>query len=139
MEQKNQVFTGYETFVIAIISLLQFTIILDFMVMAPLGAQLIRILKISPAQFGWAGSAYAFSAGIAGILAAGFAEQVRPEEDAVVLLCRVHSGDFALRRGAGLPLPAAGPDGDWLCLAGCLFSINMAIVADLFPLERGGG
>jgi len=66
-------FTRYQVFIIVLISLLQFTVILDFMVMAPLGAMLIRILKITPSQFGWVVSVYAFSAGISGILAAGCA------------------------------------------------------------------
>ena len=57
-------FTRYQVFIIVLISLLQFTVILDFMVMAPLGAMLIRILKITPSQFGWVVSVYAFSAGI---------------------------------------------------------------------------
>ncbi|HMI60434.1 MAG TPA: MFS transporter [Puia sp.] len=138
MEQKNQkVFTGYETFVIAIISLLQFTIILDFMVMAPLGAQLIRILKISPSQFGWVVSAYAFSAGIAGILAAGFADKF----DRKKMLLFFYAG-FIL----GTLFCGIAPDYHFLLLArmvtgffgGVLFSINMAIVADLFPLEKRG-
>jgi predicted MFS family arabinose efflux permease len=138
MEQKNQkVFTRDETFVIAIISLLQFTIILDFMVMAPLGAQLIRILKISPSQFGWVVSAYAFSAGIAGILAAGFADKF----DRKKMLLFFYAG-FIL----GTLFCGIAPDYHFLLLArmvtgffgGVLFSINMAIVADLFPLEKRG-
>jgi len=138
MEQKNEkVFTGYETFVIAIISLLQFTIILDFMVMAPLGAQLIRILSISPSQFGWVVSAYAFSAGLAGILAAGFADKF----DRKKMLLFFYAG-FIL----GTLFCGIAPDYHFLLMArmvtgffgGVLFSINMAIVADLFPLEKRG-
>jgi predicted MFS family arabinose efflux permease len=138
MEQKNEkVFTGYETFVIAIISLLQFTIILDFMVMAPLGAQLIRILKISPSQFGWVVSAYAFSAGISGILAAGFADKF----DRKKMLLFFYAG-FIL----GTLFCGIAPDYHSLLLArmvtgffgGVLYSFNMAIVADLFPMEKRG-
>jgi predicted MFS family arabinose efflux permease len=138
MEQKNEkAFTGYETFVIAIISLLQFTIILDFMVMAPLGAQLIRILKISPSQFGWVVSAYAFSAGIAGILAAGFADKF----DRKKMLLFFYAG-FIL----GTLFCGIAPDYHSLLLArmvtgffgGVLYSFNMAIVADLFPMEKRG-
>jgi predicted MFS family arabinose efflux permease len=68
-------FTGYEVFVIAILAFLQFTVILDFMVMSPLGAIIRPQLNISPAQFGMAVSAYAFSAGASGLLAAGFADK----------------------------------------------------------------
>ena len=59
----------------ALIAILQFTIILDFMVLSPLGAILIPTLKITPVQFGLVVSAYAFSAGASGLLAAGFADK----------------------------------------------------------------
>lgn len=73
MEKK--VFTRYEVFIIAILTILQFTIILDFMVLSPLGAILLEELDITPAQFGMVVSAYAFSAGASGLLAAGFADK----------------------------------------------------------------
>src|SRR5215203_821247 len=69
------VFTSYQKFVIAMLAFLQFTVVLDFMIMSPLGAILMPALNISTRQFGLAVSAYAFSAGIAGILAAGFADK----------------------------------------------------------------
>src|ERR1700748_1332807 len=72
---KPRIFTSYQTFVIAIIAILQFTVILDFIIMAPLGAQMMRVLSLSPSHFGWVVSAYAFSAGISGVLAAGFADK----------------------------------------------------------------
>ena len=72
---KEKVFTGCQLFIIAILAFLQFTIILDFMVLSPLGAQLLQELNINTKQFGMVVSAYAFSAGIAGLLAAGFADR----------------------------------------------------------------
>ena len=42
---------------------------------SPLGALLMPALKITPAQFGVAVSSYAFSAGAAGLLTAGFADR----------------------------------------------------------------
>ena len=76
----KHVFTRYQVFVITIIAILQFTVVLDFMIMAPLGAQMMRVLAISPSHFGWVVSAYAFSAGISGILAAGFADKFDRKE-----------------------------------------------------------
>jgi predicted MFS family arabinose efflux permease len=61
---KPKVFSGYEVFVIAILTILQFTLILDFMVMSPLGPFVMHKLHITPAQFGMVVSAYAFSAGL---------------------------------------------------------------------------
>jgi predicted MFS family arabinose efflux permease len=59
-----QKFTRYQKFVIALLAFLQFTIILDFMILSPLGALLMPALKINPQQFGLVVSVYAFSAGI---------------------------------------------------------------------------
>jgi predicted MFS family arabinose efflux permease len=68
-------FTPYQVVVIAILVFLQFTIILDFMILSPLGAILMPALKVTPAQFGLVVSVYAFSAGTSGFLAAGFADR----------------------------------------------------------------
>lgn len=68
-------FTRYQIFIIAILAILQFTLILDFMVLSPLGAILMKELSLQPNQFGLVVSAYAFSAGASGLLAAGFADR----------------------------------------------------------------
>jgi predicted MFS family arabinose efflux permease len=68
-------FTPYQKFVVIMLAFLQFTIVLDFMILSPLGAMLIPALKITPAQFGLVVSAYAFSAGASGLLTAGFADR----------------------------------------------------------------
>ena len=69
------VFTRYQKFVVAVLAFLQFTIILDFMIISPLGALLLKELHITTRQFGFVVSAYAFSAGASGLLAAGFADK----------------------------------------------------------------
>src|SRR5512134_1593503 len=74
-EPKNQAFTKYQIFIIALLAVLQFTVVLDFVVLSPLGAQLMHVLHLTTSQFGMAVSVYAFSAGISGILAAGFADK----------------------------------------------------------------
>src|ERR1700675_3158251 len=68
-------FSRYEKVVIGILGFLQFTVILDFMIVSPLGAIVMPSLHISPQQFGLAVSSYAFSAGVSGFLAAGFADR----------------------------------------------------------------
>src|SRR6185312_10343638 len=72
---KQGIFTSYQVFIIAILAILQFSIILDFMVLSPLGALLIEKLHIKTAQFGLVVSVYAFSAGASGLLAACFADK----------------------------------------------------------------
>ena len=68
-------FTTYQKVVIILLALTQFTVVLDFMVMSPLGDILMKSMNISTSQFGFAVSSYAISAGIASFLTAGFADK----------------------------------------------------------------
>jgi len=134
---KEKLFTRYEVFVIAIISFLQFTVILDFMVLSPLGVQLIKELTITPSQFAMVVSAYAISAGISGLLAAGFADKF----DRKKLLLFFYSG-FIL----GTLLCGLAPTYNFLLGAriitgifgGVIGSIGFAIITDLFRMEVRG-
>src|ERR1700712_327422 len=68
-------FSRYQKFVVASLAFLQFAVILDFMLMAPLGALIMPSLHVNPKQFGLIVSGYAFSAGVSGLLTAGFADR----------------------------------------------------------------
>ncbi len=134
---KEKVFTPYQVFVIAVIAILQFTIILDFMVLSPLSAILLPAFKITTKQFGLVVSAYAFSAGISGILAAGFADKF----DRKKLLLFFYAGFMA-----GTILCAIAPNYHFLLIArivtgifgGVISSISFAIITDLFKMEVRG-
>src|SRR5205814_10339891 len=69
------VFTRYQKFVIGVLAFLQFTIVLDFMIIGPLGALLLPALQITTRQFGLAVSVSGLSAGVCGHAAARFADQ----------------------------------------------------------------
>src|ERR1700753_1866949 len=125
---KRATFSRYQVFLIAVISILQFTVILDFMVMAPLGAILIRILHITPSQFGWVVSAYAFSAGIAGILAAGFADKFDRKKMLLFFYSGFILGTFLCGIATDYPF-LIGARVVTGMFGGVLFSINMAIIA----------
>ncbi len=130
-------FTPYQKLVVAILALLQFTIILDFMVLSPLGTILIKELSITPARFGWVVSAYAFSAGISGVLAAGFADKYDRKKLLVI---------FYIGFLIGTALCAMATDFHSLLIArivtglfaGVVGSASMAIVTDLFPIQMRG-
>jgi len=134
---KEKIFSGYQVFVIAILSILQFCIILDFMVLSPLGAILLPELKITTAQFGWVVSAYAFSARASGLLAAGFADKF----DRKKMLLFFYTGFLV-----GTVLCAIAPNYESLLAArivtgifgGVIGSIGFAIVTDLFKFEVRG-
>lgn len=133
----NPTFSGYQVFIIAILAILQFTIILDFMVLSPLGAQLMLELDITPQQFGWVVSAYAFSAGLSGLLAAGFADKF----DRKKLLLFFYVGFIIGTLFCGI-----APDYFFLLCArivtgifgGVIGSITFAIITDLFVMEKRG-
>ena len=88
---RSGAFSSYQKFVVAMLAFLQFTIVLDFMVLAPLGAIVIPTLKITPSQFGLIVSAYAFSAGLSGLLTAGFADRFDRKKLLLRLLAAGHA------------------------------------------------
>ena len=130
-------FTDYQRFIIVLLALLQFTIILDFMIISPLGDILMKTMGLSTSQFGSVVSAYAISAGISGILAAGFADKF----DRKKLLLFFYVG-FII----GTAFCAMAYNYHTLLLArivtgifgGVIGSISMAIVADLFTIQQRG-
>jgi MFS transporter, DHA1 family, inner membrane transport protein len=60
--------------ILFLLSTINFTHILDFMIMMPLGVFLMPYFKISPLQFSFVVSAYTISAGVSGFLAAFFVD-----------------------------------------------------------------
>lgn len=46
-------FSRYQKFVVGLLATLQFAVIIDFMLMAPLGAMIMPALSMSTRQFGW--------------------------------------------------------------------------------------
>src|SRR4051795_7725421 len=138
-EKKSVVkkFSGYEVFVIAILAFTQFTVVLDFMVMSPLGDMLMKSMNLKTSQFGLAVSSYAFSAGISGLLTAGFADKFDRKKlllffyvgfIAGTLLCGITTS-YSMLIAARITTGFFG---------GVIGSISMAIVADLFPIEQRG-
>jgi predicted MFS family arabinose efflux permease len=129
--------SDYQKFVAGVLAFLQFTVVLDFTILSPLGAQLMPALRISAVQFGLLLSTYAFSAGLSGILTAGFADRFDRKKLllccycgflAGTLLCALASSYHALLFGrliTGL-------------FAGVVGSALLAIVADVFPLAMRG-
>ncbi|HMQ62812.1 MAG TPA: MFS transporter, partial [Flavilitoribacter sp.] len=135
--EKEKAFTSYEVFIIAILAILQFTIILDFMVLSPLGAQLLGELNINTKQFGLVVSAYAFSAGISGLLAAGFADRFDRKKLLLFFYTGFIVGTFlcGLAPNYHLLLGARIITG---LFGGVIGSISFAIITDLFRMQYRG-
>jgi len=137
MNSTKVTFSRYEKFVIASLSMLQFTIIVDFMVLSPLGAILMPEMGITTAQFGLVVSAYAISAGVSGLLAAGFADRFDRKKMLLffyvgfvlgTLLCGVVNS-YRLLLLARIFTGVFG---------GVIGSVSFAIITDMFRMEVRG-
>jgi len=139
MQATNQIskFTGYQKFAILILALTQFTIILDFMVMSPLGDILMKSLNIKPSQFGICVSSYAFSAGISGLLTAGFADRFDRKKLLLFFYSGFIIGTFLCGIVNTYPLLVTARIVTGL-FGGVIGSISMAIVTDIFLMEQRG-
>jgi len=130
-------FTPYQKIVVAMLAFLQFAVILDFMLMSPLGAVIMPALDIGPMEFGLVVSAYAFSAGASGLLTAGFADRY----DRKKLLLFFYTGFILGTVWCGLAqsfeslLAARVVTG---LFGGVIGSIVLAISTDLFPPQMRG-
>lgn len=133
----SKTFTSYQKIIIFLLAILQFTIVLDFMILAPLGDILMKSMNMSTKQFGTVVSAYAISACISGIFAAGFADKF----DRKKLLLFFYAG-FIL----GTYFCAISYNYETLFIAriitglfgGVIGSISMAIITDIFSINQRG-
>ena len=130
-------FTAYQKFAIFILAITQFTVILDFMVMSPLGDILMKSLDMKPAHFGIAVSAYAFSAGISGLLTAGFADKFDRKKLLLFFYTGFIVGTLLCGVANSYPLLVAARIITGL-FGGVIGSISMAIIADIFTLQQRG-
>jgi predicted MFS family arabinose efflux permease len=130
-------FTGYQMFLVALLAFLQFSIILDFMIISPLGAIIMPDLDITPQRFGEIVSAYAFSAGASSLLAAGFADRFDRKKFLLFFYCGFVAGTALCALASSYPqlLVARVVTG---IFGGVIGSVVLAIVTDLFPLAMRG-
>jgi predicted MFS family arabinose efflux permease len=130
-------FTAYQKVLLLLLALLQFTVVLDFMIIAPIGDNLIKSLHINTQQFGLVVSSYIFSAALSGVAAAGFIDKYDKKKVLLffftgfivgTLFCAISNSYITLllaRIVTGL-------------FGGVLSSIIMTVVTDLFvPNQRG--
>src|SRR6185437_2522676 len=130
-------FSSYQKRVVALLAFLQFSVILDFMTLSPLGAFLMPQLHINTAQFGVLVSSYAYAAGVSGFLTAGFADRF----DRKRLLLFFYVGFLIGTLLCGLAhtypslLLARTVTG---VFAGVIGSVVFAIITDLFAFHQRG-
>ena len=126
-----------ERLLLIVLALVQFAHIVDFMIIMPLGPRLMADFGVTTGRFGALVSAYTFSAGICGFIAAPLLDRFTRR----TALMASFSG-FII----GTALCGSAPTHEWLpaarILAGCFGGISgsliLACVADAIPLERRG-
>ena len=126
-----------ERLILFILAAVQFTTIVDFMIVMPLGPQLMQTLKIGPAEFGLIVSSYTFAAGASGLVASAIVDRFARRTTFLVLYAGFLLGTF---------LCAVAPSYLTLVAArvatggfgGILGGMAMTIVGDVFPEERRG-
>lgn len=130
-------FSSYEILVILILALTQFTVVLDFMVMSPLGDMLMKSMNLSTTEFGLSVSAYAFSAGVSGLLTAGFADRFDRKKLLLFFYIGFIVGTFLCGMSHTFPMLLSARIFTGV-FGGVIGSISMAIVTDIFLLEKRG-
>ncbi len=120
-----------------LLALTQFTVIMDFMVMMPLGPQLMRALNISPAAFATAVSTYSWCAGISGLLASTYIDRFDRRSLLVVMYALFSLSNLvcALADSFGVLLLGRAFAG---LTGGVMTSLILAIVSDVIPSHRRG-
>jgi predicted MFS family arabinose efflux permease len=116
---------------------IQFTAVLDFLIILPLGPQYMRVLHINPGQFGYIVSAYAISAGISGVAACFFLDRFDRKAGLLLLYGGFCIGTFLCALAPTYPLLVAAR----ACagaFGGVVGALIMAIIGDVIPEERRG-
>lgn len=129
--------TGREAAILFALAALQFVGIVDFMIVMPLGPQLLDDLAIDARRFSWVVSAYTLTAGLTGFLAAPWLDRVPRRPVYLFLSIGMLVGTVACGLATSFPLllAARAVTGGF---GGVHGGLALAIVADVFPPERRG-
>ena len=136
-EEESPESRNRERLILLILAAVQFTTIVDFMIVMPLGQQLMRTLKIGPAEFGLIVSSYTFAAGAAGLVASSVVDRFGRRRAFMVLYAGFLLGTLLCALATSyqtlvLARIATGAFG------GILGGMTMTIVGDVFPEHRRG-
>lgn len=124
-----------ERWIVILLALVQFTNIVDFMILMPLGPQLLEFFKIETSEFSFLVASYALTAGISGFLAVFYIDRFDRKKFLVYIYIGFILGTLscALTNNFHLLLAARSLTG---VFGGLLSAICLSIVSDLIPYER---
>jgi predicted MFS family arabinose efflux permease len=126
-----------ERLLLVVLAAIQFTAVVDFLIILPLGPQYMRVFSIKPAEFGVIVSAYAIAAGISGVVVSLFLDLFDRKRALLFLYLGFTIGTFfcALAPTYRLLVLARAVAGAFGGVAGALI---LAIIGDVVPEGRRG-
>ncbi|HEX7858781.1 MAG TPA: MFS transporter [Verrucomicrobiae bacterium] len=122
---------------LAVLAIVQFTTMLDFLIMMPLGPQYMRVFSINPAQFGTIVSAYAISAGIAGLISGSLLDRFDRRTTLLVLYAGFGLATLACALAPGY-VTLTGARALAGAFGGVSNAVILAIIGDVIPEQRRG-
>jgi len=130
-------FTRHEKFILATLAAINFGHILDFVIMMPLGPQLVRVFNVNPHQFGLLVSSYTLAAGVSGFLSSFLIDRFDRKKTLLFFFLGFSLGTIACAASQSYPvlLLARTFTG---AFGGVLGSVVLAIVSDVINAERRG-
>ena len=128
-------FSKKEKKIIFFVACVQFIIILDFMIVMPLGPKLMRILEISPQKFSHFVAMYSLSAGLTGVVASLFLDKYDRKTilNGALLLLSISIALCSLVNSYAFLLISRFAVGMFV---GVLAPILLSIVSDAISIER---
>lgn len=124
-----------ERFLLYSLAAAMFTHIMDFMIIMPLGPQLMRLFDISPQQFSLLVASYTVTAAVSGFFAAFFIDRYDRKKSLMAMYAGFALGTLACAFSPSFAvlLVARSLTG---AFGGVLGALILAIVSDAIPLER---
>lgn len=122
---------------LALLATVQFTLVLDFVIMMPLGPQLMRAMHVTPQQFGLVVSAYTFSAALCGVLGALFIDRYDRRQALRWLYLGFALGTISCGLAPSYALLAAARAFTG-CFGGILSTLVLSTVGDAVAEQRRG-
>jgi multidrug resistance protein len=116
---------------------INFTHIVDFMILMPLGPQLMRIFEISPSAFGLLVSSYTFSAGLSSFLGAFFLDKYDRRKILLWVFVGFLLGTIACALSPNYPILLISRIVSGV-FGGLTSALILAIIGDVVPDERRG-
>ena len=124
-----------ERLLLYILAAAMFTHVMDFMIIMPLGPQLMRIFDISAREFSLLVASYTVTAGVSGFFAAFFVDRYDRKKSLLIMYTGFALGTLACAVSPtfGVLLVARSLTG---AFGGVLGALILSIVSDAVPLER---